>query len=560
MRLIRRTSRNPSRAPLSGPALTRPGLTRIAGPGRFLSPATAFALLVPVTLAAACSSPATGPAGSSGSRGPANGGTITVGLQNAPDALDPTVASTLIGRTVFANMCEKLYDIGPQLNLVPQLAAALPRISPDGLTYTITIRSGIRFNDGTPLTAAAVKTTLDWYRTNPLSVRASELKQVTSEAVTGPLTIQLHLAKPFAPLTSILADRSGMVLSPAQLHKLGNDFAKDPVCVGPFEFTSRPSLDQIILGRSPYYYGRSAVHLSKVIFQVITDQSAMATDLESGQIQVADVIAPQDVAAVQGNSATRVVTNDSLGYQGIDINVGNVHGSLKAPGTASNPFAQHPALRQAFELSLNRDQINKVAFDGRYTPGCTPIPPGSPWAVQVTCPAQNIGQAKALVAASGVKTPIRVTLMLQNSPVELQVGQVIQAMARQAGFAVTLQPTEFTTALSRAAAGNFEMFQEGWSGRVDPDQNIFSFWYPGSGLNYSGADDPALNALLIQARTSTDTAARHALYDRIVQRIQADRDIIYLWHDKNILGLRKNVAGVGYYPDGLVRLVHAQIG
>ncbi len=391
-------------------------------------------------------------------------------------------------------------------------------------------------------------------------MRASELKQVTGETVTGPLTIQLHLAKPFAPLTSILADRSGMILSPTQLHELGNNFAKDPVCVGPFEFVSRPGLDEIILGKSPYYYGKSAVHLSKVIFQVITDQSAMAADLESGQIQVADVIAPQDVSAIKGNSATAIVSNDSLGYQGIDINVGNVHGSLKTPGTASNPFAQHPTLREAFELSLNRDQINQVAFDGQYTPGCTPIPPSSPWAVPATCPAQNIGQAKALVAASGVKTPIPVTLMLQNSPLELQIGQVIQAMAKQAGFAVTLQPTEFTTALARAAAGDFEMFQEGWSGRIDPDQNIFSFWYPGSGLNYSGADDPALNALLVQARTSTDTAARHTLYTQIVQRIQADRAIIYLWYDKNILGLRKNVTGVGYYPDGLVRLVNAQIG
>lgn len=525
-----------------------------------LTVAVAVALFAPAALAAACSSPATGPAGSSGNNHQANGGTITVGLMNAPDALDPTVASTLIGRTVFANMCEKLYDIDPQLNLVPQLAASLPRISTDGRTYTITLRSGIKFNDGTPLTAAAVKTTLDWYRTNPLSVRASELKEVSSETVTGPLIIQIHLAEPFAPLTSILADRSGMILSPTQLHKLGNNFSKDPVCVGPFEFVSRPSLDEITLAKSPDYYGKADVHLAKVIFQVITDQSAMAADLESGQIQVADVVAPQDVSAVNGNSATTIVSNDSLGYQGIDINVGNVHGSLTAPGTASNPFAQHPQLRTAFELSLNRDQLNKVAFDGQETPGCTPIPPSSPWNVSAACPAQNVGQARALIAASGVKTPVPVTLMLQNSPEELQVGQVIQAMARQAGFAVTLQPTEFTTALSRAAAGDFEMFQEGWSGRVDPDQNIFSFWYPRSGLNYSGANDPALNALLVQARTSTSTAARHTLYAQVVQRLQADRDIIYLWHDKNILGLRKNVTGVGYYNDGLVRLAHAQLG
>jgi peptide/nickel transport system substrate-binding protein len=237
-----------------------------------------------------------------------------------------------------------------------------------------------------------------------------------------------------------------------------------------------------------------------------------------------------------------------------------VHGSLKAPGTASNPFAQHPQLRQAFELSLNRATLNKVAFDGQYTPGCTPIPPDSPWAVPVTCPAQNLTQAKALVAASGMKAPVHVTLMVQNSPLSIQVGSVIQAMAKQAGFDVTLQPTEFTTALTRAAAGDYEMFQIGWSGRVDPDQNIFSEWYPGSGLNYTGANYPALDALLIKARTTTGTAARKALYTQIVQLMQNERNVVYLWYDKLELGLRKNVTGVAFYPDGLIRLENAQVG
>jgi peptide/nickel transport system substrate-binding protein len=518
-----------------------------------LSMAAAFAILTPVVTLAACSSPT-----STGNTAAAT--SITVGLAEAPDALDPTTSSTFVSRIVFANMCEKLYDINTGLGIVPELAAALPQISPDGRTYTIRLRPAIKFNDGTPLTADAVKTTLDWYRTNPLSQRASELKQVASVQVTGPLTVQLHLASPFAPLTSILADRSGMILSPAQLHKLGDNFARDPVCVGPFSFVSRPGVDQIDLAKSPYYYGKSAVHLNKVTFQVITDQTARAADLQSGEIQVADRIAPQDVKTVEGNSATTIDGQDSLGYEGLDINVGNVHGSFHTPGTAANPFAQHPQLREAFELSLNRATLNKVAFDGQYTPGCTPIPPDSPWAVPVTCPAQNIPKARALIAASGMKAPVHVTLMLQNSPLELQIGSIIQAMAQQAGFEVALQPTEFTTALARAEAGNYEMFQIGWSGRIDPDQNIYADWYPGSGLNYSGADYPALDQLLTQARANTSTSARHGLYTRIVQMLENERNIIYLWYDKYELGLRKNVTGVAFYPDGLIRLKSAQVG
>jgi peptide/nickel transport system substrate-binding protein len=351
-----------------------------------------------------------------------------------------------------------------------------------------------------------------------------------------------------------------MVLSPTALHKLGKNFGQDPVCVGPFSFSKRPSTDQIVLVKSPWYYGKAGVHLQKVTFTVITDPSAMTADLESGDIQVGDQIAPQDVKTLQNNSATTVISQNSLGYEGLDFNVGNVHGSLNAPGRANNPFAQHPQLREAFELSLNRNEINKVVFDGQYTPGCTPIPPNSPWAVQVTCPSQNLPEARKLIAASGMKAPIHVTLMLDNDPLEIQLGTVVQSMADSAGFAVSLQPTEFTTSLTRAQAGNYEMFQIGWSGRVDPDQNIYNDWYPRSGLNYTGADYPALDKLLVKARTTLNTATRHSLYTQIVQTLENERNIIYLWYDKFVLGLRKNVTGIGYYPDSLIRLAGARVG
>ena len=90
-------------------------------------------------------------AGAGGTAAPnlRNGGTLVVGLAEDPDALDPTLARTFVGRIVFAHMCEKLYDLNARLQIVPQLAAGLPQISSDKLTYTIRIRPGVKFNDGT---------------------------------------------------------------------------------------------------------------------------------------------------------------------------------------------------------------------------------------------------------------------------------------------------------------------------------------------------------------------------------------------------------------------------
>src|SRR5262249_11654032 len=152
------------------------------------------------------------------------------------DKLDPTLARTLVGRNVFASLCEKLYDINEKLELVPQLAAALPEVSPDGKTVTIKIRTGLKFADGTVMDAAAVKTSLHRDRTLQGSARKSELGPLTDVTVVDPATVALHLSAPFSPLTAVLADRAGMIMSPQQLAAKGADFGTAPVCIGAFKF------------------------------------------------------------------------------------------------------------------------------------------------------------------------------------------------------------------------------------------------------------------------------------------------------------------------------------
>ncbi|WP_137122521.1 ABC transporter substrate-binding protein [Segeticoccus rhizosphaerae] len=543
-------------------------------------PRPRHALLLTMTLAlglgaAGCSQP-TGstPAGTGGDTGggdssaaPASGaaahegGNLTVALAEAPDALDPTVASTYVGRIVFANMCEKLYDVGDGLKIVPQLAAEKPKVSPDGKTYTIVLRKGVKFNDGTDFNAQAVKKTLEHYKDDPKSARASELTTVTKVDAVNPTTVRLHLKTPYAPLTAILADRSGMILSPKQLDKLGDDFAKHPVCVGPFSFKDRPSSDKIELTRSKYYYDKAKVHLDGVTFVAVTQPNVRAANLRSGDIDVADRIAPPDVATLKGSSDVKVWPVTSLGYQGLTINVSNSAGAGK-PGnhTVDNPMAQHPELRQALALSLDRDAINKVVFQGQYVPGCTPISPESPFAPDITCPKRDVAKAKQLVADSGVPTPIPVQVNVQAGNADAtKLGTVIQSMAKDAGFDVKVNPIEFTTALDNAAKGNFETFQVGWSGRLDPDQNIAPFWDNDSALNYSGANYKDVQSLIQKEQSTTDEAARKQVFQQLAESFLQHNNIIYLYYPKVVMGYRSAVSGIQYYGDGLIRLKSASI-
>jgi peptide/nickel transport system substrate-binding protein len=483
---------------------------------------------------------------------------LTLALAEDPDELDPTISSTFVARIVFAHMCEKLYDIGDGLNVVPQLASGLPKVSKDGRTVTIGLRSGVEFNDGTSFDAAAVKQSLDRHRTLKTSSRAGELAPLKRVDVVDDHTIRIHLAQRFAPLTSLLADRSGMIMSPKALDKYGDKFGTHPVCVGPFRFKERVASDRIVLEKAPDYYDADRVALDRITFKVITEGPVRASNLRSGDVDVAERLEPIDVVSIKGDDSIKLAERTSLGYQSIVLNVGNDKGVGKPFKTVDLPLAKHPELREAFEDSLDRDVINKVVFFGQAVPGCSPISPVSDLEPNLKCPGRDLAKARALVKRSGVKTPIPLELTVSPDSQAIRLGEVVQAMAKEAGFAVKLQPTEFTTGLDRANEGDFQSFQTGWSGRVDPDGNLFNEESTTGPLNYAGASDKAIDDALNAARAEGDPAKRKQMYRDLVAKLRARRSTIWLYHDRLVLGWRKDVEGVEMRADGLPRLAFAR--
>lgn len=517
--------------------------------------------LVAVALAAtACGGGGAGTTGGPGGdaadgREARPGGTLVLALAEDPDALDPSLARTLVGREVFVNMCEKLYDVDKDLTLIPQLASALPEVSADGKSVTIAVRDDVTFNDGTKMDAAAVKTSLDRHLTIEGSARKGELAAVTAVDVVDPTSVKLTLSAPFAPLTAQLADRAGMIMSPAQLKKLGDKFGTDPVCAGPFAFVSRNPGNEIVLKKATDYYDADQVKVDGVTYKIITDGNVRQANVKSGDVQIAERIAATDVAKLENDPAVQLIGQDSLGYQGISVNVGNVAGAASPPGKVSTALGSGPELRKAFEMSLDREVINQVVFAGKYTPGCTALPPVSPYFDDsIECTKRDVEEAKKIIAASGAATPVPVKLTIGTSPEQLRLGQVIQSQAKEAGFDVTVAPTEFTSALDASDAGKFDAFQVGWSGRVDPDGNIYNFWYTGSALNRSGYSNPEVDKLLTDARLVLDQEERKKLYTAATEQVLEDRPLIYLYHPVNYLAMAPDVVGVEYYADGLPRL------
>ena len=491
-----------------------------------------------------------------------NGGTLVVGMSaGEPDVLDPTLARTFSGREVFLTFCEKLYDLDRHANIVPQLASALPTVSKNGLTVTIPLRRGIRFNDGTPFNAAAVVTTIKRDLDLKGSVRASEISPVKSVSTKGKYTAVFHLSSPYAPLTAQLADRAGMIMSPKQLKALGDKFGTNPVCVGAFKYQGRVAGDSITVVKSPYYYDRKHVHLSKIVFKIENDAAAAANALKAGDLQALDGVASTELQGVAKDPKLRILTAAGLGYQGIDFNVGNTNGIGKPFGNITNTDAGKSAkLREAFELAIDRNAMNRVVFNGTVLPGCTPISPSSAWYDKtIKCAKYDPARAKQLVQQSGISNPT-VHLMVPTASVALRQAQFTQAEEAAVGIKVIIDSTDFVTALSKADAGNFDAFQIGWSGRVDPDGNIYGFLASDGTLNEPGYHDAQVDRLLKAARVAVSAKARRAAYKALILQALKDRPIVYLYHPVTRAGVSKQLVGVKLYPDTLLRVSTAGFG
>jgi len=145
-------------------------------------------------------------------------------------------------------------------------------------------------------------------------------------------------------------------------------------------------------------------------------------------------------------------------------------------------------------------------------------------------------------------------LTIINDPQQRRLGEVIQGMAKEAGFNITLRPAEFASALNEDDAGKLAAFLIGWSGRVDPDANIHQFQTCGGSLNTTRVCDESIDALLNKAREVTDPAQRRALYREAIDGLVARRNIIYLYHPHYIAAHAKNLKGYKAVPDGLMRV------
>ncbi len=472
---------------------------------------------------------------------------LRIGLAEDPDALDPTLARSFVGRIVFSALCDKLFDVDEKLNLVPQLAEKF-EWSADKKSLTIKVRPGVTFHDGEKLDAAAVKYNIERHKTMPGSNRRGELAPITTVDVVDAMTVRLNLSAPFSPLLAILSDRAGMMVSPKAAQAAGDKFSAKPVCSGPFKFLDRVAQDRITLERYDGYWNKAAVNFAKVTYTPIPDATVRLANLKAGQLDFIERINSSDVEKLQAEKKLKVARITEIGYQGITINVG------KSERAQQNPLGRDPRVREAFELALDRQGLAQVVMDNEAVVGNQWVAPSNAYyAKNVPVPKRDVDKAKALLKAAGVTNP-SFTLVTPTTSDAQRIALVVQAMTRDAGFDVKIQSAEFATSLNMADKGDFDAYVLAWSGRPDPDGNLFSFHGCKQPLNYAGYCSAETDKLLNESRAQSEPAARKKIFEQIAAQVLKERPVVYLYHRNWLWAYNPKLSGVRQIPDGLLRV------
>ena len=325
---------------------------------------------------------------------------------------------------------------------MPQLALSYT-MGDDGKEVVIKLRPNVKFNDGEPFDAEAAKFSLDRHVTLPTSFRKPELAALDRVEVVDPLTIKLVLKAPFSPLISQLTDRAGMMVSPKAAKEAGDKFGLKPVCVGPYKFVERVPQDRIVFEKSDVYWNKDNVSIDKIVYLPIVDATVRLANLKSGGLDLIERLLATDIKDVRADNRLKLSPALELGYQGITLNVGK--------DKAKGPLSQSAKVRQAFDLSIDRDALNQVVFNGEFVPGNQWVNPEHPY-YQKKYPVQgrDVAKAKALLKEAGVTAPITVDFMVPKGAETEAVAQVVQSMAAEAGFDMKIRLTEFATSLKQA--------------------------------------------------------------------------------------------------------------
>jgi peptide/nickel transport system substrate-binding protein len=402
------------------------------------------------------------------------------------------------------------------------------------------MRKGIKFHDGTDMNAEAVKFNIQRHIDDTKSVRNADVKDITSIETPDASTVRITLKGPFAPFISKLTGGAGTILSPAAVAKLGEGLQREltGAGTGSFKFTEWKKDTQMSVDRNDGYWlkdadGSAIPYLDKIVYKPFPDENVRLTNLKTGEADALIGNPPyKDVADLKKDANLVFKEIPGFGF------------SFAMMNTEKEPF-NTPAARRAFSYAIDREQIKKVVFFDIGKVLDSPIPETIPWAYEKDNRPyikRDIAKAKQELAAAGKPSGFKFTLQIQNnSPQIQQTAELMKDQIKEAGLDMTIELVEFGTLVQNGNAGNYQAGLIGWSGGIDPDNNLYNLWYTKAGFNLSKYSNPQFDKLLDEGRTTLEQAKRATIYKQAIKIFLEDQPFFIYFNPPNMFVHSKKV-------------------
>ncbi|CUU23465.1 glutathione ABC transporter substrate-binding protein GsiB [Duffyella gerundensis] len=461
--------------------------------------------------------------------------------------LDPYNANDTLSQAVAKSFYQGLFSFDKSMKLTNVLAESY-QASDDGLTYTIKLRSGVKFQDGTDFNAEAVKVNLD-RASNPDNhlKRYNLFKYVATTEVVDPTTVKITLKQPFSAFINNLAHPAAVMISPTALKKYGKDIGFHPVGTGPYKFVTWNQTDFVKVEKWEGYWKSGYPKLDSITWRPVVDNNTRAAMLQTGEANFAFPIPFEQAKVLEKNSKLNVVTSPSIMQRYISLNV------------TQKPF-DNAKVREAINYAINRQALAKVAFAGYATPATGIVPPSIDFAQTYPPIAYNPAKARELLKEAGYPNGFEATLWSShNHSTAQKVLQFTQQQLAQVGIKLKVTAMD---AGQRAAEveskaqkeSGVRMFYTGWSASTgEADWALTPLFatasWPPTIFNTAFYSNEQVDKDLADALKTTDRERKASLYKDAQDRIWKDQPWVPLVVEKLVSANTKNLTGFDVMPD-----------
>ena len=475
---------------------------------------------------------------------------IVVAVQSNLTTTDPFDANDTLSQAVAKSFYQGLFGFDKDMKMVPVLAESYTA-SKDGLVFTVKLKTGIKFHDGTPFNAEAVKVTFERVINPDNKLKRYTLyKNIAKIEALDPATVRFTLKEPFSPFINSLAHPSGVIISPAALAQYGSKgIAQHPVGTGPFKFVEWKATDYLKVQKFDGYWRKGYPKIDTITWRPVVDNNTRAAVMQTNEAHFAFPMPPEAVETLSKKPSLEVTVAPSIIHRYLSMN------------TLQKPF-DNPKVREAINYAINKDALVKVAFSGYAIPAEGVLPQGVEYAAKLGPWPYNPAKARELLKEAGYPNGFESTLWsAYNYSTAQKVIQFVQQQLAQVGIKVQVLALEAGQRVERVesaqdpATAPVRMYYVGWSsstGEADWALRplLASESFPPRLFNTAYYKNAVVDNAIAKALVTTDKAEKAKLYTEAQKQIWKDAPWAFLVTERLVSVRARNLAGFYVIPDG----------